>query len=185
MFFCAQRAWREHAVCMIDIVVIGVVLSCYCHLSQGHSSGTKLIFGAAGNRWLSARQGMIRVCLGFDFATKSRVWREVPANQLSSELCSDPEVRLVLMCTFRDTMAVTVHLFPERRWSFLRLKNSAPCKPAGIVWMIAFLQVKDVLCLTCSESQKQRMLSLNLEEGYSSWIQQRLGWGKVTQLNAS
>lgn len=53
---------------MIDIIIIGVILSCYCHLSQGHSSGNKLILASPGNRWLSARQGMIRVCLGFDFA---------------------------------------------------------------------------------------------------------------------
>lgn len=56
---------------MIDIIIFGVILSCYCHLSQGHSSGNKLIFGTPGNRWLSAWQGMIKVCLGFDFAMKS------------------------------------------------------------------------------------------------------------------
>lgn len=82
------RVWEQYVVYIINIIVPGTVLSCYSHLSLGHSSRNKLIFGTPGSRWLSVWWGIMRVCLRFDFIRKLWGGEEVPANRLS-DLCWD------------------------------------------------------------------------------------------------
>lgn len=73
-------------------------------------------------------------------------------------------------------------MFSWRRVGFSTLQTCFHSADGGFQ-IYEFLQVKEGLCLKYNESQKQKVLSLNLGEGYDSWIQQK-SEGKLTQLNA-